>query len=239
MVQDARNFKYSSDYPMPLVTYRQEFTISAPTGDTAYLIKEEHHLPYTPLVLGKWSSSQDFTQAQDISSVEGDDTAILHVLSDDTYIYFVIFKNPSKSVTRYVRLIGFVPPDYNGDIQPITNDSLYRFDSDYDYIGLYKQGILNEQTGGMVTHGLGYIPQCKAWAKGDIDITTQGGQVISVTGFSLIEPSINRYANTGRLAYFSVSTKDKFIAQGKDIEDEDYSLNPEDKIYYHIYTKEA
>lgn len=235
MVQDARNFKYSSDYPMPLVTYRQEFTISVPSGQGVVLVREKHNLPYAPLVLGKWSNSQDFTTAQDVSSVADVDGTELYLYTDEEYIYFLVFKQPSISATRYVRVMGFVPPDYNGDIQLTPNDSLYRFDSDNDYIGLYKQGILNEQTGGMVTHGLGYIPQCKAWQKQEINT----GQGINFTGYGLTEPDISYYYNTGRLEYTSISTVDKFIAYGRDIENEDYSLNPEDKIYYHIYTKEA
>ena len=235
-MQDARNFSYSSDYPMPLVTYRHEFTISAPSGQTAVLIKEEHGLPYAPLLLGKWSTSQDFTSAQDVSNAKDVDGTSLMIYSDDTYIYFLIFKLSNTDVTRYVRVVGFAPPDYNGDIQTIPNNSSYKFDSDNDYLELYAQGILNQSTGGYVEHSLGYTPQCRAWRWTNIYVV---GKPIDFDAFEQIEPEIIQYKNSGRLEYYSVATDRKYIAYGRDIENDDYSLDAEDKIYYHIYTKEA
>lgn len=235
-MQDARNFSYSSDYPMPIVTYRNEFTVSAPAGDPMVLVKIEHGLPYIPLTIGKWSSTEDFTEAQDLSSDQDIDGTSLELYADETYFYFLFFKEPSVSVTRHVRVIAFAPPDYNGDIEPINNDSRFRFDSDNDYLGVYAQGVLDQSTGGVVEHNLGYAPQCKSWAYSTVDSSVPP---IHFSGYKLVEPGINLYYNTGRLEYDSISTNDRYIARGRDINNDDYSLSANSKIYYHIYTKEA
>lgn len=235
-MQDARNFSYSSDYPMPVVTYRNEFTVSAPVGQHMNLVKIAHGLPYTPLTIGKWSSSQDFTTAQDLSANEDIDGTSLELYADETYFYFLFFKDPDISVTRYVRVIAFAPPDYDGEIEPLDNDSNFLFNTDYNYIGLYAQGVLDHSTGGIVGHSLGYIPQCRAWSRSYV---YSSDPAIEFTGYKLSEPSVSLYYNTGRLAYTSIATENEFIASEKDVNNHDASLSQDSKIYYHIYTTEA
>lgn len=237
MIQDARHFKYSSDYPQPLVVYKNQFTISA-AQDTVSLTKIEHHLPYIPLALGKWSETQDFVTAQDISTTEPiGDTPTIIMRADATYFYFVLFNNSHSAVTRYVKVAAFAPPDYEGDIEIASNDTKFRFDSDNDYLELYQQGTLTRDTGGAVYHSLGYIPQCRAWAWGNTSVGSAG---IDIDGFALVDSSIIKYANTGRLEYNSIATKDKFIAYAYDADAQDYEIvGSKSKIYYHIYTKEG
>lgn len=235
-MQDARNFSYSSDYPMPVVAYRNEFTVSAPAGQEMVLVKIAHGLPYIPLTMGKWSNTQDFTTAQDLSADEDVDGTSLELYADETYFYFLFFKDQSTDVTRYVRVIAFAPPDYDGEIEPLDNDSNFLFNTDYNYVGLYAQGVLDQSTGGIVGHALGYIPQCRCWAKGGVSSTSPA---IEFTGYKLSEPDVSLYYNTGRLAYTSIATANEFIAYEKDVNNHDASLSSSNKIYYHIYTTEA
>ena len=236
-MQDPRNFSYSTDYPQPIVAYRGETTITSGSGEQVKVVQIEHKMPFIPLVLGKWSESQDFTTAQDISSIEDVNGTSIELLVDATYVYIILMKHPSTTVTRYIRLVGFVPPDYDGDVQPLDNDSNFLFDSDYNYIGVSAQGILDRSTGGVVGHSLGYIPQCRCWWKSNFSMSEP--VQIDITGYTQMEPSVNFYTSSNRLEYKSISTENQLIAYGYDMNTSDTSLSAFDKIYYHIYTSEA
>lgn len=230
-MQDPRKFAYSSDYQMPIVGYRNEFTITVSPNEGSKITKIAHGLPYMPLLLGKVSDTQNFSSAQDITSDTTISNTTIAVCSDSTYIYVSTYSSESAAKTFYVRVVGFVPPDYEGDLSFISNDTSYRFNSDNNYPKIYAQGVLDQNTGGAVVYSLGYIPQCKAWMYYDY---FSSGDFVCID----ITPGITEYSN-GRIRYESIVVGDKFIAYGRDIRYDDYSLDQDVKIYYHIYTEEA
>jgi hypothetical protein len=232
MVQDARKFQYSSDYPQPLVTYRNQITLNAPTGETETLIKVAHGLPYVPLFLGKVSEYSDFRTCQDITSEVGSDSNTTFMWADATYFYFIIFHQSNVAVTEYVRVVAFVPPDYTGDISLVTNDTKFRFNSDYDYVGLYKQGTLEAGSQTVVSHDLGYAPQCRAWTRSNVYIPDRPD--IDFYAYGTVSPGITTYTNSGVTAFSSVATNSEYIIARRS-DGQEYL----DKTYYHIYTLEA
>lgn len=189
MVQDARKFKYSSDYPQPLVVYRNQFTLTAPAGSDVALIRFKHNLPYAPLIIGKRSDTSDFAVSQDINSVGYDDRNYVEYYVDSEYINFLFVHLDKTLATMYVRVLGFAPPDYDGDITLIQNDSTFRLNTDNDYLGVYKQGTLTQQTGNQVSHGLGYAPQARAWNLVHRYVTNPSIDVTGYTGVNVVTDS--------------------------------------------------
>lgn len=226
MAQDARKFQYNSDYPMPLVTYRAQFTL-APGTTNPTLFKFEHGLPYAPLLVGKASWNSDFSACGDITNGNSGVADSIIMQSDNKYVYFVLF--PSSDMrANYVRIMGFVPPDYTGDITTISNDTLFRFNSDYDYVGCI-QGALDSGDSPIVSHNLGYIPQARVWYYGTATVGS-----IEVSGYGIIEPELFTYKNSGVTVRESLTTSTElYTLQRSDEETLD------SKVYYHIYTLEG
>lgn len=232
MAQDARKFKYNSDYPQPLVVYRQQFTLAPTTPVDPVLFKFEHHLPYTPLVIAKASFNSDFSTSSDIST--GGNLGIhspMEILADATYIYIILFPDNNMTI-NYVRVIGYAPCDFDGNISTVQNDSSFRFNSDYDYAGCI-QGKLTQGELMEVNHNLGYAPQCRSWSWNSISIP---GTSIDVSGYSASSYSaITRYSSGVRL-YQDVSTSSQYIIYKRSDGESRVGQKP---IYYHIYTLEG
>lgn len=217
MAQDVRHFLYSSDYPMPLFTCKfiGNTALSAGFGYTRF----KHNLPYIPLLTGQWDTNSNFNTSHDISSTTfQSDLASIVVYADSTYIYFNYYA--PAAVTIYYRLWGFTPTDYSGDVSPISDDSNFIFDTDYQYIKLAKTGKVSSGQGTTITHDLGYVPLARVWKLNEYGI----GQGQTVKGLGLETSSIES------------GTKNAVIDSSKLYIG---SLISNGYAYYHIYGNEA
>ena len=244
MAQDPRKFKYSSDYPQPMVGYKGEFPIYA-EGPGTTTTKVKHNLPYTPLLVGKWSAVQDFSVCQEIGGGVGVDNTVLNVYADSTYIYCNLLAG--AATTRYVRLIGFVPPDYSGTAGVISTNSKFNFNTDDEYLGVYKQAKFNAGTF-YVQHDLGYCPQCKVWSKYQTYIYTgnypngQGSSRESKTLLGTMPPLVTVKYN-GKYELQNGASTSKYMGIWAIYNPSDQTISAPsgstNEGYYHIYTEEA
>lgn len=242
MVQDARNFKFSSDYPMPIVAYQKDVTIVKTSSGDTKTTKIEHGLPFRPLVLGKYSENEDFSTAVEVGNMVAYNNTLCWVFSDDKYIYINLTSN--SAVTRYVRLIGMVPPDYNGDTDTISTNTNFLLDTDNNYAGCISgvaDTTVDGDNGYYVYHGLGYCPQAKIWEETYDTEYTDGG---STTVYNVLEtnPSYIDRLEDGRYRLTSAVT-DNYLAIAAYYNPTTGAISPNDvtdhKTYYQIYTEEA
>lgn len=219
MAQDPRNFLYSTDYPMPLFTCKfiGSAVLSSGFGNTKF----KHNLPYIPLLVGQWDTSTNFNTSHDITSTTfQSDVASVTVYADSTYIYLNYYA-PS-SVTIYYRLWGFTPTDYTGNVTPISDDSKFIFDTDYQYMKLAKTGKVLANQSTTITHNLGFVPLARVWKINEYGT----GQGQTVQGLGPETSSID--ASSGNKNAIVDSSK-LYIG---DIISGGYA-------YYHIYGNEA
>lgn len=219
-MQDARNFQFSSDYPMAYFIYHSthEITVPAMSGGvvSTATITVPHNLPFTPLLVGYWSDNANFTNTNDLNTqMLGGDYKSLDAGADDTNIYITGANGKTSSIKLYVKLWAYMPPDANGDVQPVFDDSNYLFNSDNTVLEIAQAGVIklndNPKT---VYHNLGYVPYCRIWAK--------------------------RYLN-GRLVITPQwQTNYRGSAYGGVVDDEKLVLGvAAGDEYYHIYTAEV
>lgn len=222
MVQDARNFKYSSDYPMPYFVYKTTKEIQVNAKSSAS-IEFNHDLNFIPLLIGYWSESEDFDSTNDINNpVLGDNYASISVVANNNSIKISASNSANSSKKFYVRLWGYMPPDSNSSSTPVFDTTRYFFDTDYDYLELAKYGTAM-RTGSPIeiVHNLGYIPQCRVWRK------------YAIEGIEYIEPAM------------ATLFPDEIYAQNASFWATDKILHlgglPSNAIcyYYHIYTSEG
>ena len=173
MAQDPRKFMLTSDYPIPILVWKTETSLAVPVG--AYFNAAHksiaHGLPFTPWIIGQWSTNSNFQPAYDLANDMPIFTGTrpdLHILigADSTYIRISAEHTASSAKTFYFRIFAFLPPDYTGDWDNFLSDSTkFTLDSEYNYPKLFKSGSLTvpDNTTKTVDHGLGYLPQVRAW----------------------------------------------------------------------------
>lgn len=181
---DPRKFRYNSDYPMPFMvlfdTY--DFSVSAYDYSTQTIA---HGLPFTPLLVGQWSTNSNFNPSYDLAieypSFSGGQPPIAIVAgADSTNIYLYMTNNTNSTQTFYFRLSAFVPPNYAGLATAIDDNTPYKFNTDFNYMKIYMAGSQNVpgRSDVVVNHNLGYIPQTRLWREstsyifGNINITS-------------------------------------------------------------------
>lgn len=245
MFQDARNFKYSSDYAGPFIVYKNDKLEIKALGRGTTTTKVAHGLGFAPLLAGVWSASADFNAAQDISSGSGIDNTSLRVFADDTYIYCNLLAAEAK--TRYVKLIGFMNPEYNGDSGTISTESTFNLDSDNEYIGIAKQGVAEEGEY-FVEHDLGYAPLCKVWnVTNDYEYIGNypygsGSSRSPITNVLYPMVSTVTLRKDGRYELYNATSKEYlgftayYNPENGQLEHTGYTTG---RNYYHIYTEEA
>ena len=226
MFQDPRNFVYSSDYLSPYFVYKTETDITTPARSTS-TVRIAHGLNFVPLIVGQWSNDSDFTVTHDIFNIGSFDSVYVWCFADDTYIYARQFNGSNNTNTVYVKIFAYAPPDYNGHIQPINDNTEYNFSTDFNYLEIAKSGvIIMDGSVQEVQHGLGYYPQCRFWEEGSYVVD---GQSVGVRATGPCTSS----ADSSEPSPSFVIGKDKVII-GKT-----YPIHNDDKIYYHIYINEA
>lgn len=245
---DARRFIFNSDYPTPYLVYNSGVLSlvgkKAANGDPTTTIKTfRHNLPFTPLLAGVWSLDSDFTTAHDITNVWAEYSATplvydmrfkyrLDFAADETYIYVSCENYTSSDVTIYIKLTGFIPPDYSGDVTELFDDSSFTLNSDYVYRKIAFAGSVDIADAGFdvnISHNLGYVPQVRTWEE-RLWYDEQGYQTTIVIAPILCEG----------LSLYPGQTE---VDNNQPVVDENnlhYSSNNYDSLtfYYHIYGDE-
>ena len=230
---DPRKFLYNSDYPMPYLAYFQPCNYTV--GGTEYYktVSFAHGLPFTPLLLGQWSivAGGDFSVAYDLSietpRFSGGQPLVAKIAgADNTNIYLDMTNNTGSDLTFYYRLAGFAPPDYTGEVESVEDATRYQFNSDFNYLKIYKAGSETVSVGNTIsiTHDMGYIPQTRTWREEQIYVSGNAQTAVcpmnaTVTANGFLGAAISD-------ADLTLSNTDGSSTQG-DV-----------KFYYHIYADE-
>lgn len=191
----------NTHYKMPWIIWSRthQFTLAAYGYQPDGLIA--HGLPFTPLLFGQWSTNANFNPSYDIhiqvpgGSIGGQPEKACIISADATNIHILAVNNTSSSMTYYLRLMAFAPPNYIGEVTPVNYNSPFSYNSHYRYQQIYMQG----QSSGAITHNLGYLPQAKVWG-------ISGGQVVPAIG--IITSSTLKMAADG--SYYYHIYKDSF-----------------------------
>lgn len=167
---DARNFLLSTDYPMPVICWEKSGSVS---NISAYAIKSTtvaHGLPFTPLIIGIWSESSNFTPCYDISNNMGEaslngNLTLNAIGANSTNVLVEAYNGASSKKTLYFKLWAFVPPDYVDEVPNIYDTTSFQLSTDYNYPKIIQQGTVDiaKNTTATIPHELGYVPQAKVW----------------------------------------------------------------------------
>lgn len=156
----------NTHYKMPWIIWRTTYSLSVASG--GYIADQTlaHGLGFTPLLLGQWSDTSDFSPSYDLAVtvpgglIGGQPETVCAVTADASMVHFEIVNNATRRRTFYFRLMAFAPPGHTGDVNPVAYESPFRFNSHYRYQQIYRQG----QASSTVYHNLGYLPQARVWS---------------------------------------------------------------------------
>lgn len=167
---DARKFIYDSDYPMPYLAYSSTCNYTVGGNEWYKTVSFAHNLPFTPLLIGQWSTDPSFSVSYDIAmsipSFSGSQPLFAAVVeADASSVWLDLTNNTGSDLTFYFRFTAFPPSDYTSEITAIDDASNFKFDSDFNYFKIAEQGKVTVSAGGYaaVNHGLGYVPQSRIW----------------------------------------------------------------------------
>lgn len=170
---DIRNFLLNSDYPNPFIVWKLETSLVVPVGTYWNAASKEiqHGLPFTPWIIGQWSTNSNFVPAYDLANDMPIFTGTrpdLQVMvgSDSSTIKLTAQHVQENPVTFYFRIFSFLPPDYTGTWTNNIDDSTnFRLSTDFNYPKVLASGSLSVATGSTSEyyHNLGYLPQVRAW----------------------------------------------------------------------------
>lgn len=155
----------NTHYKLPWIVWSRTYSITVPSGGYISDQTLAHGLPFTPLIFGQWSTNSNFNPSYDLGitipggSTGGQPETMCLVSADASAIHFDLINNALTTRTFYFKLMGFAPPNYTGQVNPVDYSSPFRFNSHYRYQQLYMHG----QSSGTVNHNLGYLPQAKIW----------------------------------------------------------------------------
>lgn len=221
---DPRKFVTNTDYPMPFLVYYATYQFTATAND--YGTKTlAHGLPFTPLLIGQWSTNASFQPSYDIAAEIPSFSGMIPdmtitVCADSSNVQFVYSNYLSTDVTFYFRLTAFTPPDYAGLATAIDDNSPFKYNSDFNYMKIFMAGSIDVPANdvGTITHGLGYVTQCRVW-------------------YDLYPPSIFSPANTNinDVGLLGAQITEQTLELGTNL---NFGAQAH-KFYYHIYADEA
>lgn len=180
----ANDMLLSSDYPLDKIIYMRSGSFSVPAGGGLGASDAiEHILPFTPLIIGTWSTDSDFTTSKEcfVSGWEGVDPNLpyVSVKSDGTNVTITAFNPGGSAITAYWRAYGFIPSDADLDAEATAAlADQFQFNTDYNYTKLFKAGIALAAATTTIDHDFGYRPQVIAWLK-----TGSSFEQINVSGY--------------------------------------------------------
>lgn len=165
-----QNLLVDSSYETPWIIWANESQHTISRGDWG-VYEIPHGLPFTPLIFGEWSLDANFSTSYDASDMTpnyagaGQPELAFICSADATNLYLDITNNRTTSTTFYVRMMGFAPPEYAGEITPVEYPGNFRFNSQRRYQKLYMAGRVagGGTSGSTITHNLGYLPQARVW----------------------------------------------------------------------------
>jgi hypothetical protein len=176
-------------------------------------------------VIGQWSPTDKFEVTHDITSYSSVGVIYCWTFADETNIYVRQFNGSYDSSTIFVKLWAYPNPEYNGHSDSVSDSTAFNFDSDYNYLGLFKSGVIEgDDQIHVIPHNLGYVPQCKVWDSAIFVIDGGDGSVMA-TG-----PAASRIDTSDPSPRYVVDENNLTIGKA-------YALDG--KIYYHIYINEA
>lgn len=230
-----RNFIMSSDYPIPILALKLSTTINVPVGQYWNENKKivPHNLPFTPLIIGQWSTNANFNPAFDLSTQipifygSSQPPFVVNIGADDHNIYINCSHSNSFETVFYFRLTGFVPPDYEGEVDNVDDITNFRLNSDFNYPKILEQRKITVEanTDSIINHNLGYIPQARLWKIGQVGNYSQGHH-------NCVMPQATT-RSTNNDGYLGALINDKqYIICNKS------NSSSQETFYYHIYGDE-
>lgn len=180
---DPRKFLYNSDYPNDYIVLAltRNYTVNGASANPSSLAVIPHGLPFAPLVDGVWGFSSDLSDARSIADTHGPNLTsmaalIIEVSSDETniYIYCDNYEWPYTTRTFYFKLWAFMNPAFMANINPVDDNTKYKFNSDFNYLKLAMADNMSiaANTTGTVNHSLGFKPRVLAWLRMDYGFTS-------------------------------------------------------------------
>lgn len=201
---DIRNFIMNSDYPTPFLVWSKEESLTVPVGQYFNTASKSvaHGLPFTPMLIGQWSTNANFVPAYDLANDMPIFTGTrpdyqIIAGADSTYIRISATHVMDYSVTFYFRFFAFLPPEYNGTWTNVLDDNTnFKLNSDFNYPKVIASGSVTvaDQATTNYTHSLGYKPQVKAWKQ----ITTAPFDDYQTT-WSILTPALSSTTPDGLL----------------------------------------
>ncbi len=184
----STNLLVNTHYPMPWIVWKREYSFQVPGHDFA--VKDfAHGLPFTPLLIGQWSTNPNFSPSYDLTvevpgGATGGQVASSCLISANATNIRAVGDNSNSDNTEtfYLRLMAFAPPNYTGDVNPVDYASPFRYNSRYRYQKLFLSGLAS--SGETVKHGLGYIPQARVWMNYDGYVSPYAG-IIDTNGLKI------------------------------------------------------
>lgn len=189
----SNNLLVNSHYPMPWIVWKQEYSLSVSAGGYDYQ-QLPHGLPFTPLLIGQWSTSRNFDPSYDLEiSVPGGSTGgqvetMCSVGASASSIDITLLNNATVARTFYFRLMAFAPPGYTGEVSPVEYSSPFRFNSHFRY----QQLLMAGETKGPIAHNLGYLPQARIWTNYAGHVAPFAG-ILTTTTLSCAAEDYNYY----------------------------------------------
>lgn len=217
---DPRKFLLNSDYPTPFLVWSMTTTLTVPVGAyfNAASKSVAHGLPFTPMIIGQWSTNANFSPAYDLSNdmpiftgTRPDLSAL--VGADSTHIRITAEHTQNQSVVYYFRIFAFLPPDYDGTWTNVLDDNTdFKLSTDFNYPKVVASGTVsvpdNQETS--LYHNLGYIPQVRAWRQ----ITTSPFDDYQTT-WNILVPVVNNQTPNGLLGVSADNQVVKFGNKGQ------------------------
>ena len=161
-------FQLTSDYPVDMVAGM--FTLSASPASYDYIdLSVPHGLPFTPLVIGLWSTSPTgipsypYGGGPAFSYGNYYDVA---AYADSSNIITANQNNTGSGVTIYHSILAFAPSSYVGNVVSTEGaGNSFIFDSDDTFGKLVADGeiTLAQNATGTITHNLGFTPHAYVW----------------------------------------------------------------------------
>lgn len=228
---DPRRFITNTDYPMPFLVYSTTATRSV--GGTTYsdYFSFAHGLPFTPLLIGQWSTNANFQPCYDIAleypNFSGGQPPVAIVVgADDTSIHISLSNNTGSDVTFYFRLTAFAPPSYTGSVNSVDDNSPFKYNSDFNYMKIVEANEITvpANSARTINHGLGYIPQVRVWNRYE---AYMGGATRTITTAMM--------TNLNENGLLGARVTDQILELGS------YSTfgAVDRRFYYHIYADEV
>ena len=171
---DARRFRFISSYPQLYIARTFTGQVTIPAGQWFGTITIPHGLPFTPLIRGIWSTTQNFSWSNDFDVMFRDEFAtgagsnpviLSRYQASPSNITIDFISNLwNEAVTLFVQGVCLVPSTFLGSVNPFDTAGNFKFNSDFKYNQIFAQGTL-PPNGGTANHNLGYQPVCHVYAQ--------------------------------------------------------------------------